>query len=91
VERERSAAYAARLADRVSPAAREVLDAENRRVERALLEIGLRDGLAVLTLDATRRAVADWSSVPGELAAERLVLTRRGRLPADAVVRDLRP
>jgi oxygen-independent coproporphyrinogen-3 oxidase len=86
------AAYAARLAESVSPAAaREVLDAETRRVERVLLEIRLRDGLPVLALDEHgRSAVArlrDDDLV--ELAAERLVLTRRGRLLADAVVRDL--
>jgi oxygen-independent coproporphyrinogen-3 oxidase len=88
------AAYADRLAERVSPAAaRESLDPETRRVERVLLEIRLRDGLPVLALDAHGRgAVAD---LVGrglvELAAERLLLTRAGRLLADAVVRDLLP
>ena len=86
------AAYAARLAESVSPAAaREVLDPETRRVERVLLEIRLRDGLPVLALDEHGRGVVarlrDDDLV--ELAAERLVLTRRGRLLADAVVREL--
>jgi putative oxygen-independent coproporphyrinogen III oxidase len=88
------AAYADRVAKGVSPAAaREVLDAETRRVERVLLEIRLRDGLPVLTLDAHgRAAVADLVARDlVELAAERLVLTRHGRLLADAVVRDLLP
>jgi putative oxygen-independent coproporphyrinogen III oxidase len=88
------AAYAARLADDVSPAAaREVLDVETRRVERVLLEVRLRDGLPVSALDATgRRAVAELGERGlVELAAERLVLTDRGRLLADAVVRDLLP
>jgi oxygen-independent coproporphyrinogen-3 oxidase len=88
------AAYAGRLAEKVSPAAaREVLDTETRRVERVMLEIRLRDGLPVLALDAHGRA-----AVAGlvarelvELHAERLVLTRSGRLLADAVVRDLLP
>jgi putative oxygen-independent coproporphyrinogen III oxidase len=87
-------AYAGRLADGVSPAAaREVLDTETRRVERVLLEIRLRDGLPVSVLDATgRRAVAELGERGlVELAAERLVLTRQGRLLADAVVRDLLP
>jgi putative oxygen-independent coproporphyrinogen III oxidase len=87
-------AYAARLAEGASPAAaREVLDTETRRVERVLLEIRLRDGLPVSVLDATgRRAVAELSERGlVELAAERLVLTRQGRLLADAVVRDLLP
>jgi oxygen-independent coproporphyrinogen-3 oxidase len=88
------AAYAGRLAEEVSPAAaREVLDAETRRVERVLLEIRLRDGLPVSALDATgRRAVAELGERGlVELAAERLVLTLQGRLLADAVVRDLLP
>jgi oxygen-independent coproporphyrinogen-3 oxidase len=88
------AAYAGRLAEEVSPAAaREVLDAETRRVERVMLEIRLRDGLPVSALDATgRRAVAELGERGlVELAAERLVLTRQGRLLADAVVRDLLP
>jgi putative oxygen-independent coproporphyrinogen III oxidase len=87
-------AYADRLASGVSPAhAREVLDPESRRVERVLLELRLRDGLDAGVLDATgRRAVprlvGDGLLEPG---AHRLVLTRRGRLLADAVVRDLLP
>ena len=88
------AAYAGRLAEATSPAAaRETLDAETRRVERVLLEIRLRDGLPVLALDAHgRAAVADLRARDlVELAAERLVLTRHGRLLADSVVRDLLP
>jgi oxygen-independent coproporphyrinogen-3 oxidase len=88
------AAYADRLARGLSPAhAREVLEPESRRVERVLLEVRLRDGLPTDVLDAHGRAavpglVADGlvEEVPG-----RLVLTRRGRLLADAVVRDLLP
>jgi putative oxygen-independent coproporphyrinogen III oxidase len=86
------AAYAGRLAAQVSPAAaREVLHTETRRVERVMLEIRLREGLPVLALDAHgRAAVADLVSRGlVELHAERLVLTRQGRLLADAVVRDL--
>ena len=46
------AAYAGRLAGGASPAAaREMLDAETRRVERVLLELRLRDGLPVRALD----------------------------------------
>ena len=89
------AAYADRLAGGVSPAhAREVLDAETRRVERVLLELRLRDGLPRRRARRRRAAPrstawsrAGWSTGDGE----RLVLTRRGRLLADAVVRDLLP
>ena len=86
------AAYAGRLAEHASPAAaRETLDPETRRVERVMLELRLRDGLPVLALDAHgRAAVADLVARDlVELRAERLVLTRQGRLLADAVVRDL--
>jgi oxygen-independent coproporphyrinogen-3 oxidase len=86
-------AYAERLAAGRSPAqAREELDAETQLVERVLLELRLRDGLPLTVLDrlGTRdrvdRVVAD------ELASvedDRLVLTLRGRLLADAVVRRL--
>ncbi|MDQ3628279.1 MAG: radical SAM family heme chaperone HemW [Actinomycetota bacterium] len=90
-------AYAGRLAEDVSPAhAREVLDEPTRRVERVLLESRLRDGLDVTLLDdegrrRLARLVAEGLVDPGELPSGRLVLTRRGRLLADAVVRDLLP
>ena len=88
------AAYADRLAAGLSPAhAREVLDEESRRVERVLLELRLRDGLPVGVLDATGRAAVAGLGERGLLVADadRLVLTRGGRLLADAVVRDLLP
>jgi coproporphyrinogen III oxidase-like Fe-S oxidoreductase len=55
--------------------------------------VRLRDGLPGSARDATgRRAVAELGERGlVELAAERLVLTDRGRLLADAVVRDLLP
>ncbi len=91
------AAYADRLGAGVSPAhGREVLDAETRRVEQVLLRIRLRDGLPVELLDDAGRAalpaqVADGLLVPGALERGRVVLTLRGRLLADAVVRALLP
>jgi putative oxygen-independent coproporphyrinogen III oxidase len=90
-------AYAGRIAAGQSPAhAREVLDAETRRVERVLLETRLSSGLPVEVLDdAGSAALPDQVErglvEAGELAAGRVVLTRRGRLLADAVVRDLLP
>jgi putative oxygen-independent coproporphyrinogen III oxidase len=86
-------AYASRLAEGVSPAAaRELLVAEDRRIERVLLEIRLSDGLdpAVLT-DAGRAAAAQLALDGLLVGTDRLVLTRRGRLLADAVVRALLP
>ncbi|MGN6576245.1 MAG: radical SAM family heme chaperone HemW [Nocardioides sp.] len=91
------AAYAARIGSGVSPAhAREVLDDETRRVERVLLETRLRAGLPVEVLDAGGRAalpdqVERGLVEPAALEAGRVVLTLRGRLLADAVVRDLLP
>jgi putative oxygen-independent coproporphyrinogen III oxidase len=87
-------AYGDRLAAGASPAhAREQLDAETRRVERVLLEIRLRDGLPVEVLDEAGRTAAK-DAIGRDLLEEhrgRLVLTRSGRLLADAVVRDLLP
>ncbi|HEY3036403.1 MAG TPA: coproporphyrinogen III oxidase, partial [Streptosporangiaceae bacterium] len=89
------AAYAARIAAGRSPAqAREVLTDRERRLERILLTTRLASGCVLAALEpAGLLAAAD--AVAGGLAAEaahasgRVVLTRRGRLLADAVVRDL--
>jgi putative oxygen-independent coproporphyrinogen III oxidase len=85
-------AYAQRLGSGVSPAlAREVLTPEDQRVEQVLLEVRLRSGLdlGVLT-DVGRRAAARFAAEGLlEIADGRAVLTLRGRLLADAVVRDL--
>lgn len=86
------AAYAERLASGVSPAlAREVLSAEDRRVERVLLELRLRDGLPMDVLDESGRAAVSDQVAAGlvRVTGDRLVLTDRGRLLADGVVRDL--
>ncbi|MFL6064297.1 MAG: radical SAM family heme chaperone HemW [Friedmanniella sp.] len=86
------AAYASRLAAGTSPAqARELLTAEDRRVERVLLELRLADGLELAVLTATeRRRVPDLVARGlAAVAADRLVLTLSGRLLADGVVRDL--
>ncbi len=92
------AAYGDRLAAGVSPAhAREVLDAETRHVERVLLEVRIREGLEGSVLDDIGRAAVPDLVARGlvEPAAwmrtDRVVLTRRGRLLADLVVRDLLP
>jgi putative oxygen-independent coproporphyrinogen III oxidase len=85
-------AYASRLASGQSPAqARELLSAEQRRIERILLELRLADGLSTSLLTTTKK------SRLGHLVAQRLavvedgmlILTRNGRLLADGVIRDL--
>ena len=85
-------AYAARLESGVSPAyAREVLTAEQRRTERVLLELRLREGLPIDVLTPTEQErIADLvARCLAEVDGDRLVLTLRGRLLADGVVRDL--
>ncbi|WP_424445720.1 radical SAM family heme chaperone HemW [Microbacterium sp. CH-015] len=89
------AAYAQRLAAAQSPAAgRERPDAAARRLEDVLLRSRISDGLAVSELEGEgRHAVASLIAdglVDGAAAVRgRVVLTRRGRLLADAVVRAL--
>jgi oxygen-independent coproporphyrinogen-3 oxidase len=86
------AAYAARLGQQQSPGAgRELLTDEDRRVERVLLEVRLREGLP---LDVGRPggvgAAPRWATDGlGERDGDRARLTLRGRLLADAVVREL--
>ena len=77
----------------MSPAhAREVLDAETRRVERVLLEIRLATGLPPDVLDDAGRAAVAGSSTAGCSYGRRPARAHpRGRLLADAVVRDLLP
>ncbi|PBC82351.1 MULTISPECIES: radical SAM family heme chaperone HemW [unclassified Streptomyces] len=88
-------AYAQALTEGRSPGAgRELLTDEDRRVERILLELRLADGcpldiLAPAGARAAARTLADGLLEPGPYEAGRAVLTLRGRLLADAVVRDL--
>jgi len=88
-------AYAARMSAGDSPAqAREILTERERGTERILLLTRLAEGCPLTELDpagrdAARLAVADGLAEPEAHRAGRVVLTRRGRLLADAVVRDL--
>jgi oxygen-independent coproporphyrinogen-3 oxidase len=86
--REHAAALAA---DRSPAQARETLDAETRRVERVMLGVRLAGGHPVTDLDAAGHAAAETLAAqdlldPAALGGGTLVLTRRGRLLADAVV-----
>ncbi|MFF8282982.1 radical SAM family heme chaperone HemW [Streptomyces albus] len=89
------AAYARALAEGRSPGAgREVLSAEDQRIERILLELRLREGcpldlLAPQGAKAAERARDDGLLEPDAFERGRARLTLRGRLLADAVVRDL--
>ena len=88
-------AYAARVSAGDSPAqAREILTEPERRTERILLLTRLAGGCPLSELDpagrdSARVAVADGLAEPEAHRAGRVVLTRRGRLLADAVIRDL--
>ncbi|MFC3966226.1 radical SAM family heme chaperone HemW [Nocardia jiangsuensis] len=88
--------HPARYADRVAagglPAAGwEALSASERHTERVMLAVRLRTGLPLADLDAHGRAAVPGVVTGGlaEVRGERLVLTDRGRLLADGVVRDL--
>ncbi|NUT72058.1 radical SAM family heme chaperone HemW [Pseudarthrobacter sp. C4D7] len=90
-------AYANRLSQGLSPAAgRETLDAETRNLERVMLEARLQSGLDVSTLSPAGRhqiagLIADGLVEPAAAFHGRLVLTLKGRLLADAVVRRILP
>ncbi|WP_197374863.1 radical SAM family heme chaperone HemW [Mycolicibacterium baixiangningiae] len=85
-------AYAAVLAENSLPVADfEVLDRATRHTEDVMLRVRLRSGLPLEMLTADERGrvgtvVADGLAV---VAGARLILTERGRLLADGVVRTL--
>ncbi len=85
------AAYAAAVADGRSPGqAREVLDADARRMEDILLRLRLSGGLDLRSLTARGVDTASQAARDGLLDADRLadgraVLTLRGRLLADGI------
>jgi coproporphyrinogen III oxidase-like Fe-S oxidoreductase len=89
------AAYAQRLAVGESPAAaRERPDAEARTLESVLLRTRIREGLPIRELPGSGRQaiaglIADGLIDGAEAVRGRVVLTLRGRLLADAVVRAL--
>ncbi len=87
------AAYAARLASGLSPAAgREVLDAPARAVEQVMLGVRLAEGLPLAAVPPGGRAALAGLRADGLVEpapAGRVVLTGRGRLLADGVVRRL--
>ncbi len=87
------AAYAGRIAAGTSPGqAREVLTEPERRTERIMLETRLATGcprglLSPAGDQAATSAMTDGLAEPGAFADGRVVLTRTGRLLADAVIR----
>ena len=90
--------YAAALAEGVTPAAgRELLSDTTRLEERLLLELRLRSGLAIEVVKAINpkatgvvaTLIADGLVEASAALAGSLVLTLKGRLLADAVVRRL--
>ncbi|MGV0717120.1 radical SAM family heme chaperone HemW [Mycolicibacterium sp. XJ662] len=85
-------AYAQTLGEgRLPVAGYEQLDADTRHIEDVLLRVRLRDGLAMGVLNEAerRRAATVVDDGLATVRSDRLVLTDRGRLLADAVVRTL--
>jgi putative oxygen-independent coproporphyrinogen III oxidase len=85
-------AYAQLLGDAKLPVAGfEQLDADSRHTEDVLLRIRLRQGLSLDLLDEAERQRAETAVEDGLLSrdGDRLVLTNRGRLLADGVVRNV--
>jgi oxygen-independent coproporphyrinogen-3 oxidase len=88
----RPAAYAQALAEARSPAAgREVLSAGERALENVMLGLRERGGLALstLTADGARAAAREVSRRRVVIVDGNVQLTRKGRLFADAVIREL--
>jgi oxygen-independent coproporphyrinogen-3 oxidase len=85
-------AYAQRLAEGALPIAdSEVLGAQDRHTEDVMLRLRLRSGLSIADLAGDERARVPEIVAAGLLdtVGERVVLTDRGRLLADGVVRTL--
>jgi oxygen-independent coproporphyrinogen-3 oxidase len=89
------AAYAERLGCAVSPGqAREVLTSAEQATERIMLGARLASGCPVSDLSASGRVAAATAVADGLATQEGLDdgfvrLTRRGRLLADGVIRDI--
>lgn len=84
--------YSGRLTAGLSPAAgRERLSAEDRRIERVLLELRLRAGLPLEVLTSAERSRVPELTRLGWVTVEggRVAVTDAGRLLADAAVRSL--
>lgn len=88
-------AYADRIAEGVSPAlAREILGEDERYMERVMLALRIREGLSIGDLRSGVQPVVA-SAIAAEIVEPRaalegtLVLTRKGRLVADGLARDL--
>jgi oxygen-independent coproporphyrinogen-3 oxidase len=91
-------AYSGKLGDALSPAAgRETLDDRTRLEERVLLEIRVASGLAVEQAKLANPEagkliagfIADELVEPGSALRGQLILTLRGRLLADSLVRQI--
>jgi putative oxygen-independent coproporphyrinogen III oxidase len=87
--------YAAMVESGGSPAAgREVLDTQAQQIERIMLGVRRREGLSMLEVPRASHPkvpqLLSWGLLEqGQFEAGRVVLTQRGRLMADAVVREL--
>ncbi|QKT07729.1 coproporphyrinogen III oxidase [Gordonia sp. X0973] len=90
--RKHPATYASSLADETWPGADfEVVDAVDAHVEEIMLRLRMRSGLPVSALDESERTRADRIVADGLLVVDSgsYVLSDRGRLLADGIVRDI--
>ncbi|MDY7084271.1 MAG: radical SAM family heme chaperone HemW [Actinomycetota bacterium] len=86
------AAYAGRLSQGLSPGqGRELLSSEDRHVEDVMLRVRLREGIGLDRVDpvGAKQALANGLIDAGAYEEGLLILTLRGRLLADAVIRDV--
>jgi putative oxygen-independent coproporphyrinogen III oxidase len=86
------ARYASVLAGGALPVGgAEMLTAEDKHIERVMLQTRLREGLVLDGLSVGEHAAAERAAQDGlgRIQAGRLVLSGRGRLLADAVIRDI--
>lgn len=84
--------YAERLSAGVAPEeGAEVLTGEQRAMERIMLGLRLAEGLPVEDIEGDLSRVGEGLLDEAALARGRVVLTRRGRLLADSVIRSLVP
>ncbi|GID31210.1 coproporphyrinogen III oxidase [Paractinoplanes brasiliensis] len=86
------AAYAGRLLRGLSPGqGRELLSAEDRHVEDVMLRVRLREGIGLDRVDpvGAKQALANGLIDADAYEEGLLILTLRGRLLADAVIRDV--
>lgn len=68
---------------------REILSDREKREERLMLQIRLREGIDLATFTESQREKLNNFKEELEFTGDSVVLTRKGRLVADRIVREL--